>query len=85
MVESEQMGQPALSAHSVQIPAQAYVDLALRNKTFYDLINTQEGFLALQGYFIKAARLLDIYDTQGMRQDEPVIQEPGSSAAYLDN
>lgn len=36
-----------------------FSSIALRRHSFYDLINTQEGFLTLQGYFIKAALLLD--------------------------
>ena len=32
---------------------------ALKKRSFYELINSQEGFLTLQSYFIKAALLLD--------------------------
>ena len=37
----------------------SFSELVLQRKTFYDVINTTEGFLTLQGYFIKAALLLD--------------------------
>ena len=33
--------------------------IALHRKSFYDLINKQEGFLVLQSYFVKASLLLD--------------------------
>ncbi|CDW73237.1 UNKNOWN [Stylonychia lemnae] len=37
----------------------SFTKIALHNKSFYDLINKQEGFLALQSYFLKATLLLD--------------------------
>ena len=41
------------------IPGGAFVAEALTKLTFYELLNTQEGFLALQSYFIQAVLLLD--------------------------
>lgn len=36
-----------------------FTKLALHKRSFYDLLNKQEGFLALQSYFVKATLLLD--------------------------
>ena len=38
---------------------ESFIEAALKKRSFYELINSQEGFLTLQGYFIKAALLLD--------------------------
>ena len=36
-----------------------FEEVALGKCSFYDLLNSHEGFLTLQGYFIKATLLLD--------------------------
>ena len=36
-----------------------FTSVALNKRTFYELINNQEGFLALQSYFVKATLLID--------------------------
>eukprot|EP00347_Sterkiella_histriomuscorum_P004642 403359675 len=53
----------------------SFTKLALHNKSFYDLINKQEGFLALQSYFVKATLLLDreplmAYPSPGLNQQQ---------------
>ena len=45
------------------------MEAALKKRSFYELLNSQEGFLTLQGYFIKAALLLD--RDNGVMQGSP--------------
>ena len=47
------------TSSEINIPAQVFVDEALAKCTLYELLNSKEGFLTLQNYFIKAALLLD--------------------------
>ena len=42
-----------------------FSDLLLTHQSFYDLLNSQQGFLTLQSYFIKAVLLLDRDPTLG--------------------
>lgn len=52
--------------------------IVLHKRSFYDLINNQEGFLALQSYFVKATFLLDRenqdFDLEGACQDSSYLQ-----------
>ena len=36
-----------------------FIEAALKKRTFYELINCQEGFLTLQGYFTNAVMVMD--------------------------
>ena len=47
------------TSSEINIPSQVFVDEALAKCTLYELLNSKEGFLTLQNYFIKAALLLD--------------------------
>ena len=71
---------PTCSEH---IPPQAFVEEALSKCTLYELLNTQEGFLTLQSYFIQVAMLLDRYSS-GPDAQVPNCFDPASSMAYLD-
>ena len=47
----------------------SFTKLALHKRSLYDLVSKQEGFLALQSYFVKATLLLD--------RDTPQTSYPG--------
>ena len=49
------------AANEKKAPIESFIDVVLtqKNRSFYELINSQEGFLTLQGFFIKSALLLD--------------------------
>ena len=58
----EPVFEPARRSSNVtekKISSEQFVEAALKKRTFYELINSQEGFLTLQGYFTNAVMLMD--------------------------
>ena len=42
-----------------KVSSEQFIEAALKKRTFYELINCQEGFLTLQGYFTNAVMVMD--------------------------
>ena len=57
----EEAQEDKTGANERKVNTESFADAVLtqKNRSFYELINSQEGFLTLQGYFIKSALLLD--------------------------
>ena len=57
----EEVQEEKIPTMGKKVPTESFIDAVLtsKNRSFYELINSQEGFLTLQGYFIKSTLLLD--------------------------
>ena len=78
----EHAGPNNSASDNTNLPPSLFVDEALNGCTFYELLNTQEGFLTLQSYFIKSAILLD-RDTTFNTRYEPATNINANQASLL--